>query len=352
MDEAKPHIKSLLKAIFRSYKDPIVALDSGNYVTEYNESAASLLKINNDNLSLNDILLEESGNKLNELIQASIKNKSYITYEDFVLKLKDTSEIIINLNLNYISFENDFFVLVSLLGENSDSSMLNFTKIDIRSGNPLESILNQQLKKVLKEIKNLYPFTLTGKDRLRKLIDEFDEAIRIKNNKGKFILVNLAFAQSLGISVTQLEGRNETDFIPQFVKDFLLSIDRYLFETHNYIIIEGIPLQGIFDASEQQVIQIPIQDYENNVVAVVSITQSKTKYPDNTISADLYLSGEIIEIFPKPTAYLDKYSQFQHISKDFCKLLAIESESPSGIHISEVLPSELTESIKNFQSSN
>jgi PAS domain S-box-containing protein len=352
LDEAKSHIKSLLKAIFRNYKDPILVLDSGNYVIEYNESAASLLKINKDNQSLNDLLLEESGNKLNELIQASIKNKSYITYEDFVLKLKDNSEVLTNLNLNYINFENDFFVLVSLLGEDPDSSILNFTKIDIRSGNPVESILNPQLRKVLKEIKNLYPFTLTGKDRLRKLIDDFDEAIRIKTNTGKFILVNQSYAQSLGISVTQLEGRNETDFIPQFVKDFLLSIDRYLYETHNYIIIEGIPLQGIFDASEQQVIQIPIQDYENNVIAVVSITQSKTRYADKGISAELYLSGEVIEIFPKPVAYLDKYSQFQHVSEDFCKLLTIESESLSGIHISEVLPSELTESIKNFQNSN
>lgn len=352
MEQAKSHIKSLLKAIFRSYKDPIIVLDSGNSIIEYNDSSASLLKINNYNLSLNDLLLEDSSNKLNELIQASIKNKSYITYEDFVLKLKDNSEVITNLNLNYINFENDFFVLVSLLGEDPDSSILNFTKIDIRSGNPVESILNPQLRKVLKEIKNLYPFTLTGKDRLRKLIDEFDEAIRIKTNTGKFILVNQSYAQSLGISVSQLEGRSETDFIPQFVKDFLISIDRYLYETHNYIIIEGIPLQGIFDASEQQVIQIPIQDYENNVIAVVSITQSKTGYADKAISAELYLSGEVIEIFPKPVAYLDKYSQFQHVSEDFCKLLTIESESLSGIHISEVLPSELTENIKAFQSSN
>ena len=352
MNQAKSHIKSFLKAIFRSYKDPIIALDSGNSIIEYNDSSASLLKITYDNLFLNDLLLEDSSNKLNELIQASIKNKSYITYEDFVLKLKDNSEVIATLNLNYINFENDFFVLVSLLGEDSDSSMLNFTKIDIRSGNPVESILNPQVKKVLKEIKNLYPFTLTGKDRLRKLIDEFDEAIRIKNNTGKFILVNQSYSQSLGISVSQLEGRSETDFIPQFVKDFLISIDRYLYETHNYIIIEGIPLQGIFDASEQQVIQIPIQDYENNVIAVVSITQSKTRYADKDISAELYLSGEVIEIFPKPVAYLDKYSQFQHISEDFCKLLTIESESLIGIHISEVLPSELTENIKTFQGSN
>lgn len=352
MNQAKSHIKSFLKAIFRSYKDPIIALDSGNSIIEYNDSSASLLKITYDNLFLNDLLLEDSSNKLNELIQASIKNKSYITYEDFILKLKDNSEVIATLNLNYINFENDFFVLVSLLGEDPDSSMLNFTKIDIRSGNPVESILNPQVKKVLKEIKNLYPFTLTGKDRLRKLIDEFDEAIRIKNNTGKFILVNQSYSQSLGISVSQLEGRSETDFIPQFVKDFLISIDRYLYETHNYIIIEGIPLQGIFDASEQQVIQIPIQDYENNVIAVVSITQSKTRYADKDISAELYLSGEVIEIFPKPVAYLDKYSQFQHISEDFCKLLTIESESLIGIHISEVLPSELTENIKTFQSSN
>lgn len=352
MEETKLNIKALLNSIFKSTGNPIFALDSDNNTFEFNNSAAEILKFEEECCNLSDLLSEVSFKNLDKLIKIVVSNKSILTSEDFLFKLKDGSEIISNITVNYIGFEEDYFVLVSLVAEQVEEALLSFTKIDIRSGNPVESILNPRLKQVLREIKNLYPFTVAGKDRLRKMIDEFNEFIRIKNDLGKFVLVNSAYAQSLGVSVAQLEGRNESDFMPQYIIDFLSSVDNYLYKTHNYIIIEGMPLKGISNAAIEQVIEIPITDYQNNVIAVVGITQNKLSYPDEEVSAELHLSAELIEIFPKPVALVDQYGQFKHASKEFCNFVCREIEILNGVHVTEVLPSEFAELIKDFQNSN
>ncbi len=352
VEETKLNIKALLSSIFKSSGNPIFALDSSNNIFEYNDSAAEILKIKQDEKNLFDILSENTFHKINELVKIVVTNKSIITSEDFIFKLKDGSETSSNITVNFISVEEEYFILISLVTEQVEEALLSFTKIDIRSGNPIESILNSRLKQVLREIKNLYPFTVTGKDRLRKMIDEFDEFIRIKNDQGKFVLVNSAYTQSLGISVAQLEGKNESEFIPQFVTDFLESVDRYIFKTHNYIIIEGMPLKGISNAALEQVIEIPITDYQNNVIAVVGITQNKLSFPEKELSAELHLSAELIEVFPKPLALIDQYGQFKHASKDFCNFVCQELELLNGVHVTEVLPPEFAEEIKGFQNSN
>lgn len=351
MEDSGVNIKSFLKFIFRSFSNPVLALDSNNQIIEISDSAANILKVDRTEINLSDILLPDCYNKLYELLNNIAEKKSYIVVEDFKIELSDSSTIVSNISLNCVECENDILILLSLVEEGTKESFLNFTKIDIRSGNPLEVISNTGLKQVVKEIWNLYPLTVTGKDRLRKIIDEFDELIYVKNNLGKFVLVNLAYAQSLGIAASQLEGRSETDFIPSFLVDLLNSIDKYLYETHNYIIIEGMPLKGNSKFSDQQVIEIPITDYQNNVTAVLGITQSIQRIMEKEISAEVRISGELINVFPKPLAYIDQYSQLQHASEEFCKLVSREYDLLTGAHVSEILPSELSEEIKLFQNS-
>ena len=352
MEDFKLNIKEFLKSIFRSLSNPVFALDNFNNILEMSDSASALCKSKEYGINLSQILNDHSYKKLNELIKSTALNKSYILSEEFSLKFRNSTEIISNLAVNYINYEDDYIILVSLITENVEESLLGFTKIDIRSGNPVESILNPRLKKVLHEIRNLFPLTVTGKERLKKIIDEFDEFIRVKNDQGNFVLVNSAYAQSLGIAVSQLEGKSESDLLPPFVKDFINSINRYLVETHNYIIIEGMPLKGISNAFEQQVIEIPVTDYQNNVIAVVGITQNKQINMGREISAEIHLSGEIIDAFPKPLAFIDQYGKFQHASLEFCKLVSSETGLLYGIHTTEILTTELSEIIKLFQNSN
>jgi PAS domain S-box-containing protein len=351
MEDSGVNIKSFLKFIFRSFSNPVLALNSANQILEISDSASTIFKIDKSDINLSDVLLPESYNKLDELIKNITEKKSYVVLEDFKLQLRDSTSIVSNIVLNCIDCEDDMLILLTLVEENAAESFFNFTKIDIRSGNPLEAISNPKLKQVVREIRNLYPLTVTGKDRLSKIIDEFDELIRLKNDQGKFVLVNLAYAQSLGIAVSQLEGRSEKDFIPSFLMDLLNSIDKYLYETHNYIIIEGMPLKGISKVTEQHVIEIPITDYQNNVKAVLGITQNIQRISEKDISAEVRISGELVEIFPKPLAFIDQYSQLQHASSEFCKLVSQESGLLTGMHVSEILPSELSEEIKSFQNS-
>lgn len=303
MEVSKVNIKSFLRTLFRSFNNPILALDSNGDILESNEQANAIFKINLFGNSFSSLLLPESLTRLEGYIKNISGKNSFLVAEDFHFRLKDSSEIISNIVLNFVDYEEDSLILLSLVDQNSAETLYGFTKIDIRTGNPLEAIFNPGLRQIIREIRNLYPLTVTGKDRLRKIIDEFNELVRIKNEHGKLVLVNLAYAQSLGIAVTQLEGKSENDFLPPFVMDLLSSIDKYLYETHNYIIIEGLPLKGISSVSEQQVIEIPITDYQNNVIAVLGITQSKFREKEKEISAELYFSGEIIDAFPKPVAF-------------------------------------------------
>lgn len=353
MEDSKVNIKTFLKLIFRSFSNPVLALDSANQILEMNDSASAIFKLENRQKNLADILHPSTFENLNGLISNITEKKSYLVAEDFNIMIWDSTSITSNVALNCIDCEDDILILLSLVDENVQDSFLSFTRIDIRSGNPLESVSNQKLRQVIREIRNLYPLTITGKDRLRKIIDEYDELIRIKNEQGKFVLVNSSYAQSLGIAVLQLEGKSEEDFVPSFLVDLVNSIDKYLYETNNYIILEGMALKGISRITEQQVIEIPITDYQNNVIAVLGVTQNKNNSKKKEISAELQLSGELIHIFPKPLALIDQYGQFQHTSAEFCKLVSQESRLLDGeVHISEILPSELSEEIKLFQNSN
>lgn len=349
MEESKVNIKSFLKTLFRSFNNPVLAIDSKGEILESNQQASTIFKINELGKNLSSVLLPDSFAKLEGYIQNISGKNSFFVAEDFHFQLKDSTEIISNMVLNFVDYEEDSLILLSLADQNAKDTFFSFTKIDIRTGNPLEAIFNPGLKKIIREIRNLYPLTVTGKDRLRKIIDEFDELVRIKNEHGKLVLVNLAYAQSLGIAVTQLEGKSENDFLPPFVMDLLTSIDKYLYETHNHIIVEGLPLKGISNVSEQQIVEIPITDYQNNVIAVLGITQSKLREKEKEISAELYFSGEIIDAFPKPVAFINQYGEFQHASTEFCKLVSEDSVFINGKHVTEVLLSELAEEIKAFQ---
>ncbi len=352
MEESRVNVKSFLKTIFRSFNNPVLAVDFNGEILESNDQAKAIFKIDLFGNHLSSILLPESLSGIENYIQNMSGKKSFIVADDFHFQLRDSTDIISNIALNFVDYDEGSLFLLSLGEQNAKDTFYGFTKIDISSGNPLEAIYNPRLKQIIREIRNLYPLTVTGKDRLRKVIDEFSELIRIKNEYGKFVLVNLAFAQSLGIAVTQLEGKSENDFMPSFVMDLMLSIDKYLYETNNYIVIEGLPLKGISNVLEQQVVEIPITDYQNNVIGVLGITQSKPSEQEKEISAELYFSGEIIDAFPRPVAFINQYGEFQHASSEFCKLVSEDSGFLIGRHITEILSSELAEDIKSFQNGN
>lgn len=231
---------------------------------------------------------------------------------------------------------------------NSIKDVLNFAGIDIRSGSPSESILSPHLNPVLTEIRNLYPFTVSGKDRFRKVIDQFDEYISLKNKTGKILIVNSAYARSFGVPVAQIEGKSEVEFIPSPVVEILSSVDKYICENLNYVRIDGVQLNSSSNISENEFIEIPVTDSQNKVMVLLGITYKKAKQNNFKFRTSFDVSGQIIENFTKPLAFIDEKGQLRYANKKFCNLVSSQNEQIEGVHFTEVLSTELSETVKIF----
>ena len=134
-------------------------------------------------------------------------------------------------------------------------------------------ISNKQILKIIDEIKSLYPFTFIGKEKLRKDVDKLSELFWIKDNSGNFNLVNKKFSEKLGVNSTILEGQKFNDFVPAHLINFYKSIDDYINDSLNCVIIEGTPVKSLLQAQNYQTIQVPLNDADNNVIAIICVTQ-------------------------------------------------------------------------------
>ncbi|MFO7524662.1 MAG: PAS domain S-box protein [Ignavibacteriaceae bacterium] len=231
---------------------------------------------------------------------------------------------------------------------NSINDVLNNSGIDINSGNPTESILSPHLNPILTEIRILYPFTVSGKARVRKVIDQFDECIYLKNKAGNLLIVNSSYASSFGVSAEQIEGKTETEFLPSPVAEILSSVDKYICESLNYIRIDGVPLIPSSNISEQEFIEIPITDHQNKVMVLLGITQKKVKLTNYKFPESSDVSGQIIENFAKPVALIDEKGLVLYANKKFCNLVLSQTGQIKGVHFTDVLSTELSETVKIF----
>jgi len=170
--------------------------------------------------------------------------------------------------------ENNVYYLATIKNIN-DSKYETETKRFWVAANELEKLTDdKKILAIIDKIKMTYPFTFIEKAKIQKEVNEIESCFWIKEVTGKYIVVNEAFAELLGLKIAQIENKNEEDFLPKYLIQLYNTIDKIIIETTNTIIFEGVALPMSAEGKrETRIVEFPICDIDNKVVAIIGFSQ-------------------------------------------------------------------------------
>lgn len=336
----------ILNSIVNCVGLPFIILDSNSNIIKYNNEAETLFQINENSLTLNNLFQPDEVNKINSII-----NKCYkfnLPQKEIIkIKLKSGNELRFVLIVSPAEFEDEKFILLSFNSEIEKEIADKKIELGFSSFELKNIIHNSDVINILEDIKTSYPFTLIEKEKLQKKINNLSELFYIKDNDNRFVLVNESFANIFGMNSSNFEGKTESNFFPVFNLDFYNSIIKYINETLKCFIIDGIPIRGFTQTDKYQTILVPIIDSEKNVIALISISQIKSK---NNFTFEKNFNNEIINIFKKSNliySIIDENGYFKQLSSKFIELFGFP-DNIIDTDYKSVLPTNLVNEINSF----
>jgi len=344
--------KALFKSLNESIRVPFIVIDHKGKVLSCNEEAKSLFSFEDDEVNFLELLTPDTSSHLSEYIQQAFEKQKNI-FEDISVVLKKGDEFNIKTSISIYKEENEIFVFLSFIEQNYNIGLTGTTTIQIKSTDIFNIIKNKEIIEILEEVKSLYPFTFIGREKLLKKINQLEEFFWIKDIKGNFIVANNKIAISLGVKLSQLEGKKVESFLPPYLVEFNKSVDKYIQDSLNFVVMEGLPIFGIISQDEYQTIIIPLTDSDNKVIATIGIAQKidgaiKAAAEDFFVKEGLNLIANV----PKAIAFIDKIGIIKHGSKEFCKLFSVEFTDFGGFYFTKALPIKISEKVRQFYNSN
>jgi len=347
--EAKIKINlKLFSALGQNLKYPFFVLDRLGRILFSNESAEDFLGFQKKREKIFLYFEEHSSEKFNKLFDEHLKTS---TSQTKLLDLQLTNGKELKSKITFTSYTEKKEVLIFCTFKSIELSIKSkeITGVYVKSDDFKNFINNKQLLNIIDELKSLYPFTFIGKEKFRKEVDKLSELFWIKDYAGNFDLVNKKFSEKLGVNSTILEGKKYNDFVAAHLANFYKSIDNYIKDSLNCIIIEGTPVNSLLHFQKYQTIQIPLSDVDNNVIAVICITQKiKEKELKITGTEFFNLNSKLLDEYPKPIGLFDNNSILKQKSEHFSKLFLRKFTSRKKIEFSEIFSFEITDKINSF----
>jgi PAS domain S-box-containing protein len=209
-----------------------------------------------------------------------------------------------------------------------------------------EAINNKHLVEIIDWIISSFPITFVNLERLRKDIDALDELFWLKDEEGKYLLVNNKFASSLHLIPSQIEGKHENNFIPAYLINFSKALDEYIKESRNVFIIEGFAWSGLPAGESYQTIKIPVPGSEGDVSAIIGVAQKRESVSTEQISLSSILNP--VKPFVKNYILIDKNGLIKDISEEFCNILSLKPDRIKESNFKNTLPVLITKIIEDF----
>lgn len=204
---------------------------------------------------------------------------------------------------------------------------------------------NKKIISVIHRIKLTFPFTFIEKTKLQKEINEIDDFFWIKDSSGKFILINEKYASSLGFTSAQLENRKEEDFLPKFLVPLYQNVNNFINRTANAVIIESINTPITTGINKNiNIIQFPICDLENKVVAIIGFSQKI----ESQKSYGTEINENLLRSLPFPAFYINSENMITAVND---KLLSLTGKNRSDIlnrELKYLFESDFVENIENY----
>jgi PAS domain S-box-containing protein len=337
--------EELLNILKDQVKGSFLILDKKGNILSYNKEASTTLSLGNKSSNLFDCFNQASRNLLNELFQ-KLFDKKDSAEEILTLELNNNKEL--NVRIKAGTFIQKDKILIFLIMDLIEGKVISSgnTSLKIKI-NEIDKVINrEEVLKVIEEIKSNYPFTFIVKNKIRKSVDNLAEYFWVKNLNGTYILVNDKLSAIMGLNFNQIEGKEESNFIPPYLINFHKSINKYIAESANSIIIDGLRFGALGSLDEYQTIEIPLFNSEDELDAIIGIGQKKldnktTAKVDNTFK-------DLCDLIPVASAFIDENNFIRNYNIEF------ESEYGSNfIDLTEteylkILSKDISEKISEF----
>jgi len=312
-----------LEHLGKTIKDAFLVFSIHGDILFYNEEAKSLLKLCPSAKKIYEVFSPPTLERFKEFIGNVIESFNFISSESS-LELISGEIFNAELILSYYIKDNQQLILCTICKKYPDIEAKEISRVKTQLNKVEELIANKEIVDVISKVKTSYPFTFLGKEKLRSIIDKFEEIFWVRNAEGIYLLVNKNLAGTLGLQAVQIEGKEENSFLAPYLAEFNWTLDSYLKQTGNCLIIEGLPFKGLSMHSSLQTIEIPLRDADNNVTAVIGVTQKKYAGFEQADKNEIDINPEIIRNLPVPFAYFNREENLIHSTEEFCKLFGID----------------------------
>ncbi len=327
--------------------DPIIMLDSSFEILNANQNASAIFYIDEFTLNLDQVFDDGTSRNFTDAIgQVLFTNLTKIV-KDFLIITKTGESFQFDLNINPIEINGEKYFVLIFNRSRSDSTENSIDKIQLRLGKYFNSEVIEKFKSLVSEIEKIIPFTVIGLKQLHIIIDEYNYPIWIKDLQARFISINSSYSELLGIENAFAPGKKQESFLPVHLVPIYRSLDEYIFNTTNPVILEGFAKKVGLSEVFNNTVQIPLLDKRNKLYAVIGLINDN-KIEQNGGASVLDFSNMLVDRLPKAAALLNSYGKIEQANIKFCKFLNKDSENIINKNFVDLFPYLISENIKSF----
>lgn len=335
--------KNILSILENLIPFPTFILDDEGRIIDFNQKGKKFLPDATFNTSIFEILDKEFAVVLERLLYEAKNFDKGVKENVLADKSENPDEYEISVTPFKDEIQKTFIVTIRLVTDSRQNKELQRFTIVTEEIDKL--IRDEELFEIIKSVKSAFPFTFIGKAKIQKQIDMLEGFFWIKDNSRRFILINQKFATLLGVKAKQLEGRFEKDVLPHFQNKLYSTIDNYIFETTNSVIIDGVSSSSPYGNHPYEIVEFPILDIDNNVVAIIGVSQrTQSKSITETGSFDI----NFIKDLDLPYILTDKSGKIHSFNDSVRKFLYGTTEISNKYIFDIFSENELIAELKKF----
>jgi len=340
--------KNILSILEDLIPFPTFILDDEGRIVDFNQKGKKFLPDATFNTSIFEILDKEFATVLENLLSEAKDFDKGVKETILAARNEDSDEYEISVTPFNDEVQKTFICTLRLTTDGKKSKELQRFTIVTEEIDKL--IKDEDLFEIIKSVKSAYPFTFIGKAKIQKQIDMLEGFFWIKDNSRRFIIVNKKLASVLGVKAKQLEGRFEKDILPHFQNKLYSTIDTYVLETTNSVIIDGISSTSPYGNHPYEIVEFPILDIDNNVVAIIGVSQYATVI--NETSKDKIFDLDFIKNLNLPYILTSKEGKVQSYDNSVRKYLYDTSDVSNKLITDIFSASEVKSELQNILSDN
>lgn len=227
-----------------------------------------------------------------------------------------------------------------------------YTLLDYDHIQELESEgLTDEVIKILLQSQAIYPFTFLEKEGIRKKIDDLNNFFWIKNRFGFCELVNQKLTEYFDTNFAQLEGNHEEIFFPIETRRIIKSFNDIACENKKAVLLEGINFIDKERDVKFDLINIPLIDDEDTVIAIICISCNLKSAKTNKSTENYSLERRLLKEFPSPTVILSCNGFIKQTNIAFQQLTSRKEQELENSLINTVFSPNFVKKFEEFLAS-